>query len=107
MKGTIDTNIRHEAIPVPSGPCPFDQEMLFLFEHGFKLITESGDLPSGYGVTLDEAHENGFDEEEEIAIGFNKKGYPIVLPNQIWKPRTELWAQGLYAMTAILASSSK
>ena len=75
--------MRHEAIPIPSGPYPFDQEMLFLFEHGFKLITESGDLPSGYGVTLDEAHENGFDEEEEIAIGFNKKKYPIVLPNQI------------------------
>jgi hypothetical protein len=103
LKGTIDTNIRHEAIPIPSGPCPFDQEMLVLFERGFKLITESGDLPSGYGVTLDEGV---FDEEEEIAIGFNKKGYSIVLPNQIWKPRTELWAQGLYAMTAISALSN-
>jgi len=77
-----------------------------LFEHGLNLITEIGDLPSGYGVTLDELGEGGFDEEEEITIGFNKKGYPIVLPNQIWKPRTELWAQGLYVMTAILALSN-
>ena len=105
MKG-IDSNIRHEAIPVPSGPCPFDQEVLVLFESGFKLITECGDLPSGYGVTLAELGEHGFEEEEEITIGFNKKGYPIVLPNQIWKCRMELWAQGLYVMTAILALSN-
>ena len=26
-----------------------------------------------------------------------------MLPSQIWKPRTELWAQGLYAMTSILS----
>jgi len=104
LKG-IDANIQHEAIPVPSGPCPFDQEALVLFESGFKIIKESGDLPSGYGVTLVELDEGGFDEEEMINIGFNKKKYPIVLPSQIWKPRTELWAQGLYAMIAILALS--
>ena len=104
MKG-IKANIQHEAVPVPSGPCPFDQEALVLFERGFKLITESGDLPSGYGVTLVELDEGRFDEEEHITVGLNKKGYSIVLPSQIWKPRTELWAQGLFAMTTILSLS--
>jgi hypothetical protein len=101
----IDVNIRHEAIPVPSGSCPFDQEGLDLFESGFKLLTESGELPPGYGVTLDELDENEFDEEEAIQVGINKNGYLIALPHQIWKPRTELWVQGLYVMTSILSVS--
>lgn len=104
MQG-IDANIRHDAIPVPSGPCPFDREGLDLFEHGLKLLTESGDLPSGYGVTLDEIDGDGFDEEEEINIGINRTGYLIALPSQIWTPRTELWAQGLFAMTNVLSLS--
>jgi len=76
-----------------------------LFERGFKILTEGGELPSGYGVTLDELDGNGFDEEEEINIGINRTGYQIELPSQIWKPRTELWAQGLYAMSSIFALS--
>jgi len=99
----IDANIRHEAIRVPSGPCPFGQEGLELFASGFKLLTESGELPSGYGVTLDELDGNVFDEEEEIIIGKNRNSFPIALPSQIWKPRTELWAQGLYAMSSVLS----
>ena len=76
-----------------------------MFEHGLKLLTESGDLPSGYGVTLDEIDGDGFVEEEEINIGLSKTGYPIALPSQIWAPRTELWAQGLFSMTSVLSLS--
>ena len=86
----IDANIWHEAICAPSGSCPFDQEALELFESGLKLLTESGELPSGYGVTLDELDGDAFDEEEEIIIGKNKNSFPIMLPSQIWKPQTEL-----------------
>ena len=99
----IDANIRHEAIRTPSGPCPFGQEGLELFESGLKLLTESGKLPSGYGVTLDELDGDVFDEQEEIIIGKNRNSFPIALPSQIWKPRTELWAQGLYVMSSILS----
>ena len=74
-----------------------------MFESGLKLLTESGELPSGYGVTLDELDGDAFDEEEEIIISKNKNSFPIMLPSQIWKPQTELWAQGLYAMTSILS----
>jgi hypothetical protein len=76
-----------------------------LFESGFKLLTESGELPSGYGVTLDELDGVAFDEQEEIIIGKNRNAFPIVLPSQIWKPRTELWAQGLYVMSSVLSVS--
>lgn len=76
-----------------------------MFEQGLKLLTESDDLPSGYGVSLDEIDGDGFDEEEEINIGISKIGYPMALPRQIWAPRTELWAQGLFAMTSVLSLS--
>ena len=76
-----------------------------MFESGFKLLTESGELPSGYGVTLDELDGGVFDEQEEIIIGKNRKSFPTALPSPIWKPRTELWAQGLYVMTSILSVS--
>jgi hypothetical protein len=74
-----------------------------LFEIGLKLLTESSELPSGYGVTLDELDGDVFDEQEEIIIGKNRNSFPIALPSQIWKPRTELWAQGLYVMNSILS----
>ena len=76
-----------------------------LFEHGLKILRDSGDLPPGFGVTPDELGADGFDEQEEINIGLRKKGHLIQLPSQLWKPRADLWAQGLYAMSAILAST--
>ena len=76
-----------------------------MFQHGFKILTEGSELPSGYGVTLDELDGHGFDEAEEINIGINRTGYQIELPSQIWKPRTELWAQGLYVMSSVLSVS--
>jgi hypothetical protein len=74
-----------------------------LFERGLKLLQES-DLPQGYGVTADELR-GGFDEQEDIHIGLQKKHLPIQLSSQIWRPRTEIWAWGLFAMDSILAAS--
>jgi hypothetical protein len=99
----IDNNIRHEAIPVPSANCPFNHEELLLFEQGLKLLMDGDELPPGYGVTLAELGGDGFDEQEDINIGLQKKAVPIYLPRRIWKPRTEIWAQGLFAMNSILA----
>lgn len=66
------------------------------------MLTDSGELPHGYGVTLAELGDE-FDEQENINIGLQKKGFQIDLPSQIWKPRTEVWAQGLFVMNSILA----
>ena len=101
----IDANIRHEAVPVPAGPCPFDHDGLSLFETGLRMLIDSGDLPPGHGVTPAELRGNGFDEQEEINIGLQKQGFPIQLSSQIWKPRTEIWAQGLFVMNSIMALS--
>jgi hypothetical protein len=99
----IDSNIRHEAVPAPASNCPFDEEGLSLFEQGLELMMNSGDLPPGYGVTLDELDGNIFDEQEEINVGLQRKGYLMHLPSAIWKPRTEVWAKGLFVMNSILA----
>jgi len=101
----IDANIRHEAVPVPIGSCPFDRDVLLLFEKGLNLLLDSGDLPQGYGVTAAELCGNNFDEWEDIQIGLQKKGFSIQLSSQIWKSRTEIWAQGLFVMSSILAVS--
>jgi hypothetical protein len=58
-------------------------------------LTEGGELPSGYGVTLDELDGNAFNEKEKINIGQNRAEHAIILPREIWNPRTELGAQGL------------
>ena len=72
----IDNNIRHEAVPIPSAHYPFNDEELSLFEQGLKLLMDSSDLPPGYGVTLAELCGDGFDEQEDINIGLQKKGGP-------------------------------
>jgi hypothetical protein len=82
-----------------------DQQQLSLFERGLKILKDSGDLPFGFGVTPDELGADGFDEQEEINIGLRKKSHLIELPSQVWKPRVDLRAQGLYAMNTILAST--
>jgi len=101
----IDANIRHEAVPVPIGQCPFDNDGLSLFEQGLKLLLDSNDLPPGYGVTITELRGKEFDEREDIQIGLQKKGFPIQLSSQIWKPRTDIWAQGLFVMNSFLGLS--
>jgi hypothetical protein len=99
----IDSNIRHEAIPAPTSECPFDEDGLSLFEQGLELMMNSGDLPPGYGVTLDELDGKIFDEQEEINVGLWRKGYMMHLPSGIWKPQTEVWVKGLFVMNSILA----
>ena len=71
-QGIVDSNIRHEAVPVPPGSCPFSDEDRSLFEHGFEMLKKSGDLPSGYGVTSAELGEDGFDDQEEIIAVYKK-----------------------------------
>jgi len=46
----------------------------------------SRDLPQGYGVTLDELDSHTFDEQAEINVGLQRKGYLMHLPSGIWKP---------------------
>jgi len=48
---------------------------------------------------------NAFDQEEDLVIGKNRKSFPMALPYQIWKPRMELWAQGLFVMSSVLSVS--
>ena len=40
---------------------------------------DGDELPPGYGVTLAELGGDGFDEQEDINIGLQKKAIPIYL----------------------------
>ena len=78
----IDNNIWHEAIPVPSVHCLFNHEELSLFEQGLKLLMDSDELPPNYGVTLAKLGGDGFDKQEDINIGLQKKSSPN-LPTKV------------------------
>ena len=50
---------------------------------------------------LDELGVDGFDEQEEINIGLQRKGHLIELHSKVWKPQVELWAQVLRSVSQI------
>lgn len=100
-----EANIRHPPVEVPCSSSPFadDNEIENLFGH---LVDELGvdeGLPIGYGVTDEELGEDGYETHEPLRIG--KRGLKrmvIALPEQIWRPRTELWAKAVHIMTYLL-----
>ena len=59
-------------------------------------------IPAGYGA-CDEEMEDGFETIEVIPLGRGgRKELEVPLPEEVWRPRMELWAQGLYVMSRIL-----
>lgn len=102
----IDSNIRHDAVPVPASNCPLSAEELSMFKEGLRLLHEDNAIPNGYGATEEELGFDGFDEHEEIIIGMRRQAYAIRLPEGIWAPRMRLWAQGLYVLDRILSLTS-
>ncbi|KAF4621495.1 hypothetical protein D9613_001244 [Agrocybe pediades] len=69
----IDSNIRHDAVPVPAALCPFTAEQLALFEQGMELLQASNDLPDGYGMKPDEWDTSGYPTTEVISIGIQRR----------------------------------
>lgn len=102
----IDSNIRHDSVPVPRKACPFNDSQLELFKAGFVLIQNSGDIPLGYGVTPSEWDETGYPTTEVMTVGLRKNSFPISLPDGVWRPRAESWVRALYVMDTILYSTT-
>ncbi|KJA26465.1 hypothetical protein HYPSUDRAFT_52392 [Hypholoma sublateritium FD-334 SS-4] len=91
----IDSNIRHDAVPVPKKACPFDERQLEMFEKGLHLLREAGDVPNGYGVNPSEWDQSGYPTTEVITVGLRKNSFPISLPASVWLPRAQDWARAL------------
>ncbi|KAF5309236.1 hypothetical protein D9619_012711 [Psilocybe cf. subviscida] len=78
----IDSNIRYDAVPVPSSDCPLTTDGFTLFQRGLQALKEGGDVPNGYGATEEELGDNGFDEHEDIVIGIQHQAFAIQLPQE-------------------------
>jgi hypothetical protein len=102
----VDSNIRHDAVSVPLGQCPFDQIQLETFKTGLSLLEQHGDLPPGYGIDPVEWGPDGYPTTAEITVGLRKKSYPISLPDAIWRPRAERWARACHTMDLILSAGT-
>lgn len=99
----IDSNIRHDAVPVPSGTSPFDTQQLALFEEALNILRSTGDLPDGYGIRQDEWDATGYPTTEVISVGLQKNSFPISLPDEKWRPRAEDWVYGLFIVNSMIA----
>ncbi|KAF5333786.1 hypothetical protein D9758_017178 [Tetrapyrgos nigripes] len=63
-------------------------------------------VPASYGILQDEWEDGQYLVVETIFTGQNRtKMFNIPLPDRIWQPQVELWAQGLVLMDKLLAQS--
>lgn len=97
-------NLRHPGVPVPDNSNPFaDEDDFDHFAAALEALCSQCFLPGGYGVRPDEQEGGGFQEIEVIRSGRRgQKELEVALPEAIWRPRTELWAQGLHVMNGIV-----
>ncbi|KAJ8086154.1 hypothetical protein PM082_004976 [Marasmius tenuissimus] len=92
-----------ERVHVPRYPPPFDAAGLELFERALGAAEERGFLPEGYGVLPEEWEDGEYPSYELLRSG--KKGtreIRVDLPDHIWRPRAEKWAQSLDILVYML-----
>lgn len=97
-----DGHIRHAPIEVPSDTCPFGPHGLDLFTNLFAETTRNKVLPCGYGIREEEWVDGKYPSVESIKTGRRSKELSVMLSDSIWRPRAELWVQGLASMMQVL-----
>ena len=66
-------------------------------------MCNSGILPAGLGIQPKEWDKEGYPTSETIKSGKGGKGeLEVLLPDDIWRPRAELWCQALSIAVSIL-----
>lgn len=98
-------NFLHDAVPVPKHQCPFRREETI---EAFEIILNDiksgrGAIPQGYYLRPNEWDEDGYPSYEIIRSGRRgAKELRIALPDQVWRPRAEIWVKALVAMELLL-----
>ncbi|KAF5340537.1 hypothetical protein D9758_015819 [Tetrapyrgos nigripes] len=96
-----DEQIKHDPVKTPRHQNPFAGEprKLACFAKALAKLTDKGCVPRGYGIRPEEWGDEGYPSVETIHTGRRgSKELSISLPDEIWRPRAELWAQGLYLL---------
>jgi hypothetical protein len=94
------SDVRHEAIDVPSHDSPFSPEMEAVFLGALETVKAQNIIPEGFNLDL-----VNYPLHESIHLGRGGKRISVILPLDIWWPRALLWAQGLDLMTRIFVET--
>jgi hypothetical protein len=92
-----EPNTRHEPVLVPDHNNPFPTpELEEIFFQALAVVREQGDLPRGFLVYPDEWEDGEYPAYEFIKSGRRGlKELRISLADEVWRGRSELWAQAL------------
>lgn len=97
-------HFHHAPVKVPRHANPFTtSEQLEVFQNALAEMIDSGNIPDGYLVNNDDWIDEAYPTAENIPTGHKRsKELTIPLPEEVWRPRAALWAQGLHVLTHML-----
>ena len=104
IANNIESNFNQTSVNVPDHTVPFqDHTTTEIFNGALTMLQEQAIIPHGYGMRAEEWEEDGYPLYETIRMGRHAtRELDIFLPDHIWRPRAELWVQGLYTMNRVL-----
>lgn len=105
VEADLANNFKHKAVKVPRHQNPFagNEEAYALFQSAFEAIVADGVLPAGYGTRPDEWMTSQYPTYEILRSGRrSRKQLRVILPEELWLPRAEIWTQALFVMGEVL-----
>ena len=99
----VNRNTYTEPVSVPEHNSPFVSDAgMQAFSIRLSQYEEMGFIPAGYGMSRTEWEDGTYPTIQGIPVGHRgSKQLEIGLPDIIWRPRSELWVQGLDIMNKI------
>lgn len=92
-------NFLPDMVTPPTNTSPFTDDQLTAFQEAFSEMITHQLVPEGYGMCPNEWEDGEYPSYWIIRSGRRgKQDLNIALPDDIWRPRSELWVQGLYIM---------
>nr|GAT42662.1 predicted protein [Mycena chlorophos] len=95
----------HKPVSVPKHSCPFDQDLDFQrFVQAIEQSTRKDLLPVGYGIRAEEWEDGIYAPYYIIKSGRKgSKRLRVDLPDEIWRPRSELWTRALAVLDHMIS----
>lgn len=92
-------NFLPTTVKVPRHSTPFTAAQQDIFSQALAEVIASTVLPGGYGIQVEEWEDGENPSFEIIQSGRRgRKDLRVALPDNIWRPRAEIWVQGLHVM---------
>lgn len=105
MRDDILGSIRHQAhrklVMGPQMRNPFANyaKREYKFWKDVSAVHGEGVVPTGYGLSMDESSASEYISVEILEVGAKaNRDTRIILPREVWLPRTILWVQALELM---------